>query len=196
MSTTSNIFCTECDSILDISRIASKKQYEIDTTPSSEDEQEDKIKSLINKILNDEEIVKIDNIKLDQITNHGSYLKLNNDKKKIILDKIDHFFLQIDGTSHAFYVCKTCSWSQKIKPGTQIMSKIGTNTQTNYLNMDRYRNRIYNRVLPVTRNYNCPNQKCPGNKDPEKHEAVMYRNNNTMNIMYTCISCQEVFFGQ
>jgi DNA-directed RNA polymerase subunit M/transcription elongation factor TFIIS len=197
MSITANIFCPECDSILDISRIASKKQYDIDIDISSDDDNDaDKIKILINKILNDEIIEKINNIKIDQITTHPSFIKIDNNKKKLVLDKVNDLFIPDDASMHAFYVCKTCSWSQKIKPGTQIMSKIGTNTQTNYLNMGRYKNKIYNRVIPRTRNFICPNTKCIGKKDISKHEAVIYRHNDSMKIMYTCVACQEVFFGQ
>lgn len=193
MPTASNIFCVECDSILDISRTGSKKQYVFDG--SSDEEEGDRIKKIISKMLK-QESVKVENINKDQIMKHEDFLKLTNNDKKTVLTTYDKLSNVIDSSSQAYYVCRTCGWSQKMKGETQILSKIGNDTQTTYLNKDRYKNRVYNRVLPITRNYICPNKNCPGNKNSEKHEAVMYRHNDTLRIMYTCIACQEVFFSQ
>ena len=44
MSIVSNIFCTECDSILDISKTIIKKVFDVDNTPSSMSEEEQKHK--------------------------------------------------------------------------------------------------------------------------------------------------------
>lgn len=195
MSLTHNIFCPECDSILDISKSSSKKNFNIDITPSSVsdgDDNFDKIADLINKLLKDDD-VEIENIKPEQITNHVVFQKLDKNKKQIIVDKLNQ---NKNLSNMAFYVCKTCGWSQKIKPGTQILSKIGMNTNISYGSINKYKNKIHCMDKPFTRNYICPNSSCPGNKDSAKHEAVMYRVGSTMQIMYTCCACKEVFVGQ
>jgi hypothetical protein len=201
MSVIGNIFCPECDSILDISRTQTKKTFDLDNTPSSVSEDgDDKIIKIINNILKNENIEEIlSNLKFEQITNHEYFKKLDKTKKQTItniLEKYTEHILTSDATTHAFYFCKTCSWSQKIKPGTQILTKIGTNSQGTYLNLDKYMNKIYSKVLPFTRNYICPNNECPGNKEPKKHEAVMYRVNDTMKTMYTCCACRTIFNAQ
>jgi hypothetical protein len=201
MSAAGNIFCPECDSVLDVSRAPTKKTYDLDLTPSSVSEEgEDKIIKIINKLLKDDDVDEIiENIKPEQITSHEYFLKLDKAKKEIVNGKIEKYISKSsanDSSTQAYYVCKTCSWSQKIKPGTQILSKIGGNNQATYLNVDRYKNKIHSRVLPFTRNYVCPNKDCVGNKDPKKHEAVMFRVNDTLRTMYTCCACQTVFNAQ
>jgi hypothetical protein len=200
MSVVGNIFCPECDSVLDISRASTKKVYDLDQTPSSVSEDgEDKITNLIIKILKNDEIDDLlENIKPEQITSHEYFQKLDKTKKEIVNKKIEKYISKSSSNSstQAYYVCKTCSWSQKIKPGTQILSKIGGNNQITYLNIDKYKNKIYSRVLPFTRNYICPNKDCPGNKDYKKHEAVIFRVNDTLRTMYTCCACQTVFNAQ
>jgi len=156
MSVITNIFCPECDSVLDISRTAIKKHYNIDNTPSS---------------VSDE--------------NTETEKKDNEDKED-----------NEDITTQAYYICKYCYWSQKIKPGTQIMTKINSNSETTYLNLNKHKNKINSNILPFTRNYICPNKNCDGNKDKIKHEAVMFRVNGTMQIMYICRACNETFIGQ
>jgi hypothetical protein len=201
MSVVGNIFCPECDGVLDVSRAPTKKTYDLDMSPSSVSEEgEDKIIKIIDKILKHEEVDDLlENIKLEQITGHEYFQKLDKTKKEIVNGKIEKYIAKLsshDSSTQAYYVCKTCSWSQKIKPGTQILSKIGGNNQATYLNVDRYKNKIHSRILPFTRNYICPNKDCSGNKDPKKHEAVMFRVNDTLRTMYTCCACQTVFNAQ
>jgi hypothetical protein len=198
MSIVSNIFCPECDSVLDISRISGKKTYDLDNTPSSmSDQDEDKIGKIINKLVNNENVDNlIENIKMEQIVSHEMFQKMDKNKKNSISEKIENIFSKIDVSSQAYYICKTCSWSQKIKPGTQILSKIGGGSQTSYLNMDRFKNKIYSKTLPFTRNYICPNKECSGNKDHTKHEAVFFRVNDNMHTLYACCACQSIWNAQ
>jgi hypothetical protein len=201
MSVVGNIFCPECDSVLDVSRTSTKKTYDLDATPSSvSDDGEDRIINFINKILKHEEVDDIlENIKAEQITGHEYFQKLDKAKKEVVNNKIEKYMSKSassDSSTLAYYVCKTCSWSQKIKPGTQILSKIGGNNQATYLNVDRYKNKIHSRVLPFTRNFICPNKDCPGNKDNKKHEAVIFRVNDSLRTMYACCACKTVFNAQ
>jgi hypothetical protein len=155
MSIVSNIFCPECDSVLDISKTVIKKVFDIDDTPSSMSEEEPKDKT----------------------------------KKEAEIENTT------DASSQLYYICKSCHWTQKIKPGTQIMSKINSSGEITYLNLNKHKNKINSSILPYTRNYLCPNDKCIGNKEKDKHEAVMFRANGTMKTMYVCCGCQTVFSG-
>ncbi len=188
------MFCPDCNSILDISKTSVKKAYNLDMTPSSISEtDDDKIKIIIEKIIKNDEIENIENVKLDQIVNHDAYLKLDKQKRTALLSKIEILLAKQDDMTGAFYICKTCSYSKKIEPETKIATKIGISSQTNYLNKDKFKNKIYNRALPFTRRYICPNNSCIGNTDKKKHEAVMYRVGDTMKMMYTCCACKTVW---
>jgi hypothetical protein len=198
MSVTNNIFCPECDDILDISRVPPKKIYNIDVSPSSvSEEEEDKIGTIISKLLKEKTDNDVDdlieNVKIEQITSHSLYQKLDKTKKANVSEKLEKLFAKTDISTQAFYVCKTCSWSQKIKPKTQILSKMGNKSQKSYLNLDKYQNMADSKILPRSRNYICPNEDCPGIEDPIKHEAVFYRIDGTMDTMYTCCACKSVF---
>lgn len=204
MSIIGNIFCSDCDRILDISRTSSKKSYNLSMTPSSvsSDDDTDKITEIIDKILvntDDDNIEFMEDIKAEHITSHEYFQKLNSAKKKIVSEKMEKYILKLsssDNSTQSYYVCKSCSWSQKIKPGTQILSRIGGDNQASYLNIGKYKNKIFSRVLPFTKNYVCPNEKCPGKKNKSLHEAVIFRVNDTLRTMYTCCACQTVFSAQ
>lgn len=155
MSIVSNIFCPECDSVLDISKTIIKKVFDVDSTPSAVSDDNDN----------------------------------DNDNK---IEKTN----STDISSHLYYICKSCSWSQKIKNGTQIMSKINSSNEATYLNLNKHKNKKNSNILPFTRNYLCPNTNCVGNKEKEKHEAVMFRANGTMKTMYVCCACQTMFSSQ
>lgn len=138
MSEVRNIFCPECDSLLDIS------------------------KSIPKKVTNDSDTKSEDN-------------------------------QSFDNNTQAYYFCKSCNWSLKIEPETRILNKTSVDNKMTYLNIDKYKNKMHSKILPYTRNYICPNKKCISNTDNEKHEAVMFRINNTMRIIYTCCACNSVF---
>ena len=206
MSIVNNIFCPDCDSVLDISKSVVKKVFNFDESQTSVSEEEsDNGNKIIEKILqnsNNENIEKIfENVKIDKIKSSESYVKLNNMKKKTVNDTIEKYLTHLNNNNiHAYYFCKSCSWSQKIKPGTQIMNKTSDESQVSYFNIDKLKNKIYDSSLLRTRNYICPNDKCPANTDDTKHEAVIYRINNTINkttmTKYTCVACQYVFNAQ
>jgi len=188
------LFCPNCDSMLDISKSTNKKVYNIENTPSDvTDTDEDKISNIIDKLLKNEAIDAIENIKMDQIINHEAFQKLDKAKRSSVMQKLEALFVKQDDSTIAYYACKTCSFSKKIDPGTRVASKIGTSTQTNYLNSDKFKNKIHNRALRFTRNFICPNKDCPGERDPTKHEAIMYRIGETMQMGYTCTTCLTIF---
>jgi hypothetical protein len=153
MSIVSNIFCPECDSVLDISKTMIKKVFDVDSTPSAVSDENEK--------------------------------KEETEKSNTP-----------DISSQLYYICKSCSWSQKIKSGTQIMSKINSSSDATYLNLNKHKNKKNSNILPFTRNYLCPNTNCVGNKEKEKHEAIMFRANGTMKTMYVCCACQTMFSSQ
>ena len=190
-------FCPNCNSILDISKTGIKKVYNVDETPSEmSDTNEDKINDLIEKIIENKNVDNIENLHLDQITAHESFQKLDKQKRAMVVSKIESLLSRQDDTTSAYYRCKGCGYTEMIKTATLIATKIGTSSKINYGNMDKYKNKIYNRALPFTRRYICPNKDCIGNKDPNKHEAVMYRLGESMQMGYTCRACQSVFIGQ
>jgi DNA-directed RNA polymerase subunit M/transcription elongation factor TFIIS len=100
-------FCPICNSILDISKSAIKKAYNPDNTPSDTDDNDDKIEKIISKLSKGETIDNLENIKIEQITSHELFSKLDKQKKASIISKLESMFKPQDDSTSAFYVCKT-----------------------------------------------------------------------------------------
>jgi len=189
------MYCTVCSSLLDITKTVVKRNINFDQQPDTvTDENDDKIQQMIDQIIRGDQVKSMQNFKIDQIMNHIGYLQLDKTKKALVTGKLELLANTADDISSMYYDCKTCKNYYAIENNTLVASKIGATTQTVYINKDKFKNYIYNRALPITRNYICPNNKCIGNTEPAKHEAVMYRVDiNSMAMMYTCIACQEVW---
>ena len=191
-----NIFCPECDGILDITKSNPnpKNIYNFDKSNStSEDVNVDKIGTIIDNINNNINVENI-GVELEQIKNHSKFQNLSKSEQQKLLEKIEKklFMNKLNNINQAFYICKSCNWAKPIEPGTEVLSKISLNNVNNTnIFIDQNKNNIYSNILPFTRNYTCPNKKCVGNTEPIKHEAVMKRVN--MKVIYTCCACQSVF---
>ena len=88
-----------------------------------------------------------------------------------------------------YYICRLCNHMEEIKPGTILFNK--PTHVTVQKNIFCNENKIHDPTLPVTRNYICPNDKCPTNKQNVLKEAVMYRiNEDTYTTYYICKVCK------
>jgi len=94
--------------------------------------------------------------------------------------------------SNVIFTCKKCGNSEEIKPGTLIMSD-HISTGAEHYNMQ---NMIHSRILPYTRKYICPNDKCPTQKDDTKKEAKMFRVGSTFRIRLICMQCKHSWFDR
>jgi len=172
---------------------SSVSDTESDTNSSSD------ILSIINKITSHQSISTSDikNIKLKDIVELDEYKKLNSKQKSIIQSKINSMIEINDETNtNAFYVCKNCYYSNAIKPQTLIITKIGSDSSASYTNTDKLKNYINSKVLPRTRNYICNNKECESHKNHTKREAVFFRENESLQIWYTCCECRSVWKGE
>jgi hypothetical protein len=220
------LFCPNCDNILNISKNPPKNkqlasQLSINTpetvSESDNDEKEDKnneqddqvieeiqndeIESIINKLANDEMVPDsvLSDLRMEQITKHKTYQKIEKKKKSQILAKLTTFYEKIEDAVGAYYSCKNCMYSKAIDPGSLIVSRINSGTSTNYINLDKLENRRNSKILPITRNYICGNKKCPTNDsgaNRQPREAVFYRVAGDMQAWYTCRICGSYWKGQ
>lgn len=94
--------------------------------------------------------------------------------------------------SNVIFTCKKCGNSEEIKPGTLIMSD-HISTGAEHYNMQ---NMIHSRILPYTRKYICPNDKCPTQKNDTLKEAKMFRVGSTFRIRLICMQCKHSWFDR
>jgi hypothetical protein len=202
--TMSMLFCPTCNNMLDISKNAptNNKVYD-NLTPntvsatSDSDNESNIIEKLIQKYLDGEEtltVLDIKSLNFDIISRHEKYKQMNNTQKKKFKEILASLTQQVDASISAYYRCTNCGFSDAIAPGTLITSRAREGLTSNFVNIDKYKNMIYNKALPHTRNYICTSKTCASHKEPEKREAVFYRNG--MQVWYTCMECQSYWKGE
>jgi hypothetical protein len=135
-------------------------------------------------------------VRMDQVIKHKSYQKLDKKLKAQIQSKLSTYTDKIDDSISAYYSCKNCLYSKIIDPETLIISRINGNSSNNYINLDKLKNRIHSKILPVSRNYICVNKKCPTNEKGETKEAVFFRISGSLQVWYTCKVCESYWKGQ
>jgi hypothetical protein len=205
------LYCPHCHNILDVSKnpptnnSSSNPQLGAYTpTTVSEDDvvaKTDVVDDIIDKMLNDNEVTNamISNVRLDQITKSEKYKNLAKKQKSLIQNKYAEIVDKISDSVNAFYFCRNCMYSEPIASGALVISRISGKTSSNYINVEKFKNKKYSQILPYTRNYICINENCDTNhKDPKKRkvkEAVFYRVGNSMQVAYTCTVCNSYWNG-
>jgi hypothetical protein len=174
-------FCKNCNNLLDISK----------TQPKNVQQNPDiNVQELIEGILakDDKMHAIVKTININDIYKHPFFTNLSPDKKLLV----EHFMEKNVGHSlnKAYYICSNCLYSSPIEPNALIASKASTNISKSYVKSEKFKNYIYNPALPRTRNYACVNEDCISHKQPDKKEAVFYRQCvNNLQIWYSCCAC-------
>lgn len=89
----------------------------------------------------------------------------------------------------ASLVCSNCGFNRRMNEGTVLYSKSVIKKTPVY----SYHDMIYSDIVPHTRNYNCPNDKCDTHAKPEKLDAIFFREGDTFNMIYICTVCKTQF---
>lgn len=199
----SNIFCENCDSILDISRSAHKHGDLIDTdTPSDLSSDDDNVdidyEDILQRVEKGEVLSKteLQSIDIKEMVKNEYYKKLpgKGDIKKKIIDMIDDA-RNSDDNVHAYHVCRNCSFSKRIDPGFKIVTKNPEGAVAVHEAVDEasMRNKVHLRTIPRTRNFNCPNAECPSQKGKVPTEAIFFRKHrHTHETIYVCTRCLTI----
>jgi RNase P subunit RPR2 len=94
--------------------------------------------------------------------------------------------------STAQFFCKNCNYTQNIINKTLILSKKSKFLSQSFDTSD-YGNMVFSDILPITREYTCPNKECPSHTNPIKKKAKFFRKNNSFVLKYICVSCNTKF---
>lgn len=157
-----------------------------------------KIELIIEKLAANQAVSDNDlgDFKLEQFLKHKAYQKLDKKIKPTVQIKLTTFYEKIEDATSAYYYCGICFYTKPIEPGMLVASRMGSGATNMYMNMDRLKNRVNNSILPYTRNYICTNKNCVSHNDHSKREAVMFRVGSSVQIWYTCCSCQSSWKGE
>lgn len=183
------------------STLRKKKKKELDTLKVTEGTDIDKI---IRKLAKGKDVAIPFNITLGQIETTKSYQKLDEDKKKKVIDKIKgkaHRYQRIiikeseltreendEGTNQSYFICNSCKYFTSIKPGTVISSfiynsKKESSTAFDYENMKNYL------TLPHSKVHKCKNKNCPTHQDIKLRDVVDFRVGKGYEISHMCMVC-------
>ena len=156
---------------------------------------------IINQILEnkieDKSILK--KVDLDKILKNSNYKKLSLKDKDLVYNTINHHQenkkeykenKRIKINANTF--CNNCNNKEDLKPQTLIYkSIINKKIDFGLSNDNKYDLIELDNTLPRTTNYNCPNDKCDTKKNPNKKEAIIYRENYKMT--YKCVICKTIW---
>jgi len=183
-------FCPNCSNTFDITNKL-KTQQKGGAQPNIQDII---TKALENKLLSDAET---ENLTLSVLTESDAYNKLKNKDKEYVYNKLIDVIQknpkhQDIKEHHAYFICTNCGLSEEIKEKTRIFSRSSLEVSKNYATSN-IKNMLYSDILPRTRKYTCPNDKCESHKNMDKREAIFFRMNNTYQIKYICVACETSF---
>jgi hypothetical protein len=91
-------------------------------------------------------------------------------------------------------IIKNENGEEEFEPETLILNKLGFGISNSYINYDKIKNRVYGKIYPITRDYNCVNMECKTYKGQPK-EAIFYKLYGNMQVWYTCRVCQAYWKG-
>lgn len=205
-------FCPNCNNVFDITKssvqnggLIDDKLNDIENVNLEGGAVMDNYDEIIRKIIDNETISKnnLDKVSLDELTKSIGYKKLKYRQREYIFNKLQDLLpiekkkivkeqLQKQQMEKAFYICKNCGYLKQIEEGTLIFSKVSPDIAQSYTTTD-LRTMASSDILPITRKYICPNDKCESQHDLTKREASFFRLNNSFRIKYICLACKTAF---
>jgi len=189
-------FCKTCDNILDISRNQPDIYIADDITPTDVSSNSSvNYDDIIEKIEKDEQISEQELSKIDFILlqKTQTYKDKNPKIKTKIRKRLDELIDKkntSDSNVNAYYVCNNCSYNEPIQRNQLIASRLSdaTTSKDNEYEL-KYRNKIFSSIIPSTREYKCPNEKCDTHTGKAPLEAKFCRTKGTTNLWYICVAC-------
>ena len=122
---------------------------------------------------------------------HKEFIALKDKDKKELLNILK---VNEDDSLNAFYVCKNCSYSERLTKRTNVLNKMYIGSVSGYNNADMFKYYVHDKTLPHTRDYVCRNKSCDTHKNPEKRDAKWFRTNqSSYTTYYVCTVCETVW---
>ena len=156
-------------------------------------ETDNNIKNILNG--NNSELTLFKNFNINDLNKYPLFNKLSNEQKTLVINRIlEKIPKQKNNTKEniytlkeSYFYCKSCGYNEKIQNKKFIFSRGDEKKDEQY----NFLNYVNDNILPMTKNYNCINDKCTTHKNPETKMAIFYRFNNSYNTRYICKVCNK-----
>jgi hypothetical protein len=208
-----DIFCENCNNILDVTRSVIKKDMFGDSEGDQDLDQAKDQKPVQNpeqnlvavdydtllkkledgKKLTGDELSSIDVKEMVKSEYYKKMVKKGEIKKMIIDMQEDQG--NSDENTRAYLICRNCAFTKVIENKFRVLSKNpeGSVAEHEFIDEANLRLKSHIRTMPVTRYFNCPNKKCPTYTENLASEAVFFRKNtNVYETIYVCRRCLTV----
>jgi hypothetical protein len=187
-------YCPKCLNIYNITKSIKIKE---DLTQKGGD---NKIDDIIQKLLENENLDdhKFTENDLENLEKSQNYKKLSAKQKDYIYnfinDKVEKKTPKNPDTynKNMYFICKNCGNYEIIKDGTIIASKENSKNVVSESNFNA-KEYLQMSILPRTRQYDCPNDKCESHKNASKKSAAFMRLPNSYKMRYICESCETAW---
>lgn len=200
------LYCPHCKTVYNITdNIAdiAVEQSGGDSNNTSDNELEpitydlNKLDDIIIGILNKEKIANANKVDLNKLKKNTLFTSLSGLQKGYVENYI--FDSQGKGKLKTtvpkkpilnYLICYNCGFYEEIPPKTVFYSQSILN-DTNIVDED-YSYMKYDKTLPVTNNYKCPNSNCPTNKNKVNGKAKFFRQStHSHQLIYICCICDK-----
>jgi hypothetical protein len=187
-------YCPKCLNIYNITKSVKTKEE------LSQQGGNNKIDDIIQKLLENDTMddYKFSESDLHNLEKSQNYKKLSAKQKDYIYnfinDKVEKYAPKNQNTSHKnmYFICKNCGNHEVIKDGTIIASKENAKNTVSEITFNA-KEYLQMPILPRTRQYDCPNDKCESHKNAAKKSAAFMRLTNSYKMRYICESCETAW---
>lgn len=158
--------------------------------------------NVLDKILKGQDINTSDlsDIDLNNIMKQTTFKKLQNKQKEYVINKLHEYLPSNTPTnvpkidSQISFVCTNCGFNEQIQEGTLLIRRVSA-ASAEHEDVTKYKDMIYAKELPITRNYLCPNKSCVSYTNHESRQAVFFKLGSYGRVRYVCKACQTTWSG-
>lgn len=197
--TMSVVFCKICNNVLDISKTKKGKDQKSDSPVNLSDSDDNADYEYVIDLLAKGKTPKVSDlagIDFISLQRHPQYKKRPSKERKKIKKAINELLNQSEkdqGRQNVYFVCSSCSYSEKIEPGQLILTRSrASESNREHKSINRWKNLFFSKTLPHTREYTCKNEKCLTHNGVQR-SAKFAREANTTETLYFCEVCSEVW---
>ena len=122
-------------------------------------------------------------IDIHSLTNSDAYKKIGRGDRNKLLKLIP------ESDNIYYHRCKNseCNQVKLLTPGSIIYEE-GNDSEDSLEDYTRF---AHSKVLAKTSKYKCKNSNCSSHAKPEMREAIFFRTNNSLQLVYMCLVCKH-----